>query len=96
VRPLGPSIIAGLSPRRNERSKLAGISMPNSTRPPARAAAMISSRDAAGLPKAMLSATEPENKKPSCVIITHARRRSASAMSRRSTPSSRTTPLVGS
>ena len=44
----------------------------------------------------MLSATDPANRKLSWVTVMTARRRSASVRSRRSTPSSRTQPSVGS
>ena len=44
----------------------------------------------------MLSATEPVNRKFSCVTVTIARCRSAGSSSRRSTPSSSTRPAVGS
>ncbi len=60
----------------------------NSWAPTALAASSISSREASGRPRAMLSATEPLNRNASWVTITTFRRRSAVASSRRSTPSS--------
>ena len=56
--------------------------------PTARAASSISSREASGRPRAMLSATEPLNRKASWVTMTTFRRRSSVVSWRRSTPSS--------
>ena len=64
--------------------------------PIARAAASISSSVAAGRPSLMFCATEPSNRKDSCVISTISARSSSSGSSRRSTPSSSTRPALGS
>ena len=61
-----------------------------------RAAASTSASVASGRPNRMLSATVPANRKFSWVTMTTARRRSLSARSRRSTPSSSHRPTVGS
>ena len=81
---------------RTSVSKPAGSRRMNSSAPTARAACSISARDAPGRPKAMLSATEPENRKPSWVIITTAVCRSRSESSFSAMPSRRTWPSVGS
>ena len=60
------------------------------------AAAATSASSASGRPKAMFSRIVPENRKASCGTIPICERSEATAMERRSCPSTSTRPAVGS
>ena len=68
----------------------------NSSAPTACAAASISSRDASSRPNAMLSPIVPLNRNASCGTIPICERSEEAPTSRRSWPSTRMRPEVGS